>query len=153
VGKLVPGATAAGAEAELDGIARELQALHPDTHEDRFAQVILMREGYLGTTGRLLWILFGAGALLLLVAAANVANLLLARAHARAGELVVRRALGAGQRRLASQALVESLVLATLGGMLGLFLAVRGLGFIAAWIPEGVLPLYAVPSPSVRVFA
>src|SRR5690606_2621312 len=97
VGKLVPGATAAGAEAELDGIARELQALHPDTHEARFAQVILMREGYLGTTGRLLWILFGAGALLLLVAAANVANLLLARAHARAGELVVRRALGAGQ--------------------------------------------------------
>lgn len=152
VGKLVPGATAAGAEAELDGIARELQALHPDTHEDRFAQVIPMREGYLGTTGRLLWILFGAGALLLLVAAANVANLLLARAHARTGELVVRRALGAGQRRLASQALVESIVLATLGGMLGLALAVRGLGIIAAWIPEGVLPLYAVPSPSVRVF-
>ena len=104
VGRLAPGADAARAQDELDAIARDLQAEHPDTHEDRWAEVQGFREGFLGTTGRLLWILVGAGGLLLLIASANVANLLLVRAHARRRELMVRRALGAPGGRVAAPA-------------------------------------------------
>ncbi len=153
LGRLVPGATVASAEAELDEISLELQALYPDAHEDRFAQVRSFREGYLGTTGDLLWVLFGAGALLLLVASANVANLLLVRAHGRAGELVVRRALGASGGRLTRQLMTESLVLAGLGGVVGFVLAAWGLGALTELVPDGVLPAYADPVISGRVFA
>ena len=153
VGRLAPGATAEDAQGELDAIARDLQADFPDTHEDRFAQVVSLREAYLGTTGRLLWVLFGAGALLLFIAAANVANLLLVRAHARSRELVVRRAVGASGGRIARQLLLESLTLAALGGGAGLLLAAWGLGALTPLIPDGMLPAYATPALSTRVFA
>lgn len=153
LGRLVPGATVASAEAELDEVARDLQALYPDAHEDRFAEVRSFREGYLGTTGDLLWVLFGAGALLLLVASANVANLLLVRAHGRSGELIVRRALGASGGRLTRQLMTESLVLAALGGVFGFVLAAWGLGALTELVPDGVLPAYANPAISGRVFA
>jgi predicted permease len=152
LGRLVPGATVEQAEAELDVVARELQALHPDTHEDRFARVQSFREGYLGTTGELLWILFGAGALLLVVASANVANLLLVRAYARTSELVLRRALGASGGRISAQLMTESLVIAGLGGVVGLALSAWGLRGLGALVPEGVLPTYAAPELSARVF-
>ena len=152
LGRLVPGATVEQAKAELDVVARELQALHPDTHEDRFAGVQSFREGYLGTTGELLWILFGAGALLLVVASANVANLLLVRAHARTSELVLRRALGASGRRISAQLMTESLVIAGLGGLVGLALSAWGLRGLGALVPEGVLPTCAAPELSARVF-
>ncbi|HSM03775.1 MAG TPA: ABC transporter permease [Longimicrobiales bacterium] len=152
VGRLAAGASVEQAQAELDGIARELQRLHPDSHEDRFAQVRGFREGYLGTTGRLLWILFAAGILLLLVAASNVANLLLVRSHARTRELTVRRALGAEGGRVAGQLLTESVVLALLGGAVGLPLAAWGISALMPLLPEGVLPAWVEPAISARVF-
>jgi predicted permease len=152
-GRLAPGVTLEQAQAEMDAIARELQETHPDAHADRWAEVVPFREGYLGATGRLLWILFAAGLLLLTLAAANVANLLLVRSHARTRELTVRRALGAGGRRVAGQLLTESLVLALLGGVLGLALARWGISALVPSIPDGVLPPWVEPGLSLRVFA
>ncbi|HKJ01181.1 MAG TPA: ABC transporter permease [Longimicrobiales bacterium] len=152
IGRLRPGSDIAEAQTELDAIARDLQEEYPDVNEDRFAEVRSFRDGYLGTTGRLLWVLFGGGALLLLIASANVANLLLVRANARTRELVLRRALGADGGRVARQLLTESLVLAGVGGVAGLLLAAWGLRVMTALIPEGVLPGYAHPALSARAF-
>jgi predicted permease len=152
VGRLRPGADLAEAQAEMDVIARELQAEYPDAHEDRFAEVQSFRDGFLGTTGRLLWVLFGAGALLLVIAAANVANLLLVRANARKREIVVRRAVGADAGRIARQLLTESVLLSALGGAAGLLLAAYGLRLMTRLIPDGVLPGYAHPGLSGRAF-
>ena len=152
VARLATGFTVEEAQADLDAIAGDLQAAHPEAHEDRWGEVIPFREGYLGTTGDLLWVLFGAGVLLLLIAAANVANLLLVRAHRRTREITVRRALGAGGGRVASQLMVESLVLAALGGLVGLILAAWGLSALLPLVPAGVLPAYVDPGISGRVF-
>ena len=141
VGRLAPGADIGAAQAELDVIATELQADFPRAHEDRFAQVLSFREGYLGTTGGLLWILLGAGVVLLLIAAANVANLLLVRAHGRTRELVLRRALGAAG------------LLAVAGGVAGIALASVALGVLGPMIPSAVLPGYVEPRLSGRAFA
>jgi predicted permease len=151
-GRLAPGFTVEEAQAELDAVARDLQAAHPDTHEDRWARVQPFREGYLGTTGDLLWVLFGAGLLLLGIASANVANLLLVRAHGRARELTVRRAMGAAGSRVVAQLLTESVVLAALGGAAGLVLAWWGIGVLVPSVPDGVLPAYVEPGISARVF-
>lgn len=130
------------AQAELDGVARELQAEYPRAHEDRFAQVQSFRDAYLDSTQTLLWILLGAGLLLLTIAAANVANLLLVRSHHRTREIVLRRALGAESVRVGGQLVTESVVLATLGGLAGLAVAFAGLGVLGPMIPQGVLPQY-----------
>jgi putative ABC transport system permease protein len=152
IGRLAPGVQISGAQAELDAIARDLQATYPEAHEDRFAQLQPFRDAYLGTTGELLWILMGAGGLLLLIAAANVANLLLVRSHRRTREIVLRRALGAGGHRVAAQLLTESVSLAALGGGLGLGLAVWGLRILGPMIPQGVLPGYVEPRLSAGAF-
>ncbi|MGI9628716.1 MAG: ADOP family duplicated permease, partial [Longimicrobiales bacterium] len=141
------------AQKEVDVIARDLQAQWPEMHEDRFAQVQPFRDAYLDSTGRLLWILLGAGAVLLLVAAANVANLLLVRAHGRTREIVLRRALGAESGRIVSQLLIESLALALMGGLLGVAFAHVGLRFLAPMIPAGVLPGFVEVQLNVTTFA
>jgi len=165
IGSLANGATPAAAQAELNGIARDLAAEHPETHNDRGCLIQTGRDFFLGatlgsslgtsasTTARLLWVLLGAGGLLLLIAAANVANLLLVRAHARTREIVVRRALGAGAGRVARQLLTESLVLALLGGVVGMALGAWGLSLLVRFTPDGVLPAYATPSLNPQVFA
>jgi predicted permease len=153
MGRLMPGATLAGALEEFESIALALQAEHPEAHEDRFAQIVPFKQGFLGTTGDLLWILFGAGALLLVIAGANVANLLLVRAHARGRELTVRRAIGADSRRITGQLLTESVALAAAGGTLGLLLAGWALRAALPLIPDGLLPAYAEPAVSARAFA
>jgi predicted permease len=152
-GRLAPGVTLEQARSELDAIARDLQAAHPREHADRWAEVQPFREGYLGATGDLLWILFGAGILLMAIASANVANLLLVRSHGRSRELTVRRALGAGGGRVAAQLLTESVVLALTGGALGLLLAWWAIGVLLPAVPDGVLPGYVEPGVSLRVFA
>lgn len=152
MGRLAPGATPDDAVAEFETIAVSLQDEYPEAHEDRFAQIVSFKEGFLGTTGDLLWILFGAGALLLVIAGANVANLLLVRAHARSRELTVRRAIGADSGRITGQLLTESVTLATVGGVLGLLLAGWALRAAMPLIPEGVLPAYAQPAVSARAF-
>lgn len=152
VGRLRQGADVVEAQVELDGIARELQAEYPDAHEDRYAEIQTFRDGFLGTTGRLLWVLFGAGALLLVIASANVANLLLVRANARTREIVVRRAVGADGGRIARQLLTESVLLSAVGGVAGLVMAAYGLRLMTRFIPDGVLPGYAHPALSGRAF-
>ena len=152
IGRLTQGSDLASAQIELDVIARDLQASFPRQHEDRFAQIIDFREGYLGTTGGLLWILMGAGGVLLLIASANVANLLLVRSYGRTREIVLRRALGAESVRIASQLLTESVVLATIGGVMGLGVAIAGLSVLGPMIPQGVLPGYVEPSLSSTAF-
>ena len=110
------------------------------------------RAGYLGQTGELLWIFLGAGAVLLLIAAANVANLLLVRAHGRNKEIVLRRALGAGGGRIARQLLTESATLAAFGGIVGLGIAAAALSVLAPLIPNGVLPGYVEPRISAAAY-
>ena len=152
IGRLTPGTDVGEAQAELDVIARDLQEAFPRAHEDRFAQVTDFREGYLGTTGGLLWILLGAGGVLLLIASANVANLLLVRAHGRTRELVLRRALGAESKRIAAQLMTESLTLATLGGLAGIGVSLWALRVLGPMIPSGVLPGYVTPELSPTAF-
>lgn len=152
LGRLAPGSDIALAQDELDAIAVSLQESFPRAHEDRFAQIISFREGYLGSTGGLLWILMGAGLVLLLIAAANVTNLLLVRAHGRTREIVLRRALGAGSGRIVSQLLTESVLLAALGGAVGLWLAGWALAVLGPMIPAGVLPGYVEPGLSRTAF-
>ncbi len=152
LGRLAPGVTREGAVADFEAIAVDLQSEYPEAHEDRFVQLVSFKEGFLGPTDDLLWILFGAGALLLVIAAANVANLLLVRAHARARELTVRRAIGADHGRITSQLLTESVTLATVGGVVGLVLAFWALRLALPLIPAGVLPAYAQPAISARAF-
>lgn len=149
IARLAPGAAMTALQGEMDGVARSLQEAFPRMHEDRFAQVETFREGFLGTTGSLLWLLLGAGGVLLLIAAANVANLLLVRAHGRTREIVLRRALGAGGGQVARQLLTESIVLAVLGGLVGLAFSALALEVLGPMIPQGVLPGYVEPGLSV----
>jgi predicted permease len=152
IGRLASGATLDEAQAEFESIALGLQEQFPEAHEDRFARLVPFKESYLGTTGPLLWILFGAGSLLLVIAAANVANLLLVRAHARTRELTVRRAIGADSGRITGQLITESLALAFFGGVLGLLGARWALAAALPLVPAGVLPAYAQPEVSARAF-
>lgn len=153
IGRLSPDADLEQAQTEFESIALQLQDEFPELNEDRFARIESFRDGYLETTGDLLWVLFGAGLLLVVIAGANVANLLLVRAHARTRELTVRRALGADSGRIVGQLLTESLLLAAVGGVLGLLGAQQLLRFAIPLVPRGVLPGYADPAISLRAFA
>ncbi|MEM7416608.1 MAG: ABC transporter permease [Gemmatimonadota bacterium] len=152
VGRLGGEVAPDAAQEELDAVSLALQERYPRAHEDRFAQLQEFRQGYLGTTGQLLWVLFGAGAVLLLIAAANVANLFLVRSHARTRELVLRRALGAAGSRIAGQLMVESFTLAFFGAVTGLAVAWLALQYLTPLIPAGVLPGYVDATLSVTAF-
>jgi predicted permease len=130
---LAPGATAARATAELKALtaASTRAGLYPEAMRfDAFA--VPVEEEIRGGARRALVLVFGAVGFLLLMACANVANLLLARAEGRQREIAVRAAIGAGKGRLIRQLLTESLVLAVAGGTLGLLLAWAGVKIIAA---------------------
>ena len=138
MGRLRPGATLAQARAELAGIARGLQAKYPDTNKDRTYSVETLRPPVedVQTT---LWLLLGAVTIVLLIACANIASLLLARAVSRERELAMRIALGAGRFRLVRQCLTESAVLGLGGGAVGIAVAAIGLRpFLVYW--PGTLP-------------
>lgn len=131
VGRLAPGVTAAQAAAELDVVAASVKRRWPDSPPQwRFA-VTDLREHIVADARVVVLALYGAVALVLLVAVANVANLFLARATARSAELAVRTALGAGRLRLARQLLTESGLVAIAGGALGLGLAAVGVRLLA----------------------
>ena len=131
--RLAPGATPASADQELDSLAAELSRSFPETNEGWTVEVRPLRDAVVSRAKGPILIAFAAGALVLLVACVNVANLILARSLARIREMAVRRALGAGGARLFQQRVVENVVLAFLGGGLGALLAI--------WLHEGILAL------------
>jgi putative ABC transport system permease protein len=136
MGLLKAGQTKATAQAELETIAARLEAAHPDTDKDLGVRLTPFRDWVVRDVKSSLWIVMGAVMLILLIACANVANLLLARAASRRKELAIRRALGASRWRVIQQLLAESLLLATVGGAAGLLIALWGVDALMALMPE-----------------
>lgn len=139
VARLQPSVTRAQAQAELDGIGRRLAEAFPDNDKDRGYRLVPLHEQLTGRMSASLWTLLGVVALVLLIASANVANLLLARGVARQREMAVRASLGASPARLVRQVLAESVVLALAGGIAGVGLADLGTRLLLRLVP-GNLP-------------
>jgi putative ABC transport system permease protein len=143
--RLKPGATVAQAADELHGIAKAMtsEGLYPVAMQ--FDTVVLsLEEEIVGPVRRSIWLLFGAVGFLLLIACANVANLLLARAEGRQREIAVRSALGASSLRMLRQMLTESLVLTCLSALVGLGLAFAAVRVVAWWNPADIPRVGAV---------
>lgn len=137
VGRLKPGVTVGAADAEIKAIGQRLSALYPNSNTRKEFLVRSLHFEMTRDIGQRVWMLFGAVALVLLVACANVASMLLARSAQRQGEFGVRVALGATRGRLVRLALSESFVLAALGAAFGLVLAVGGIAILRQIAPVG----------------
>jgi predicted permease len=135
--RLEPRATVDQARAQAARLGDRLEAAHPQSNTDMRFTLRPLHEDVVRTASAGLWVVMAAVGLLLLVACVNVANLLLARASSRAGELSIRAAVGAGRGRIVQQLLVESLLLAVIGGGLGVALGVVGTDALVALAPEG----------------
>ena len=139
--RLKPGVTVRQARAEMEGIGTRLSQQYPADDANMSATVMPMGDFGLESLRRIVWALFGAVGFVLLIACVNIANLLLARGALRQKEFALRQALGAAGFRIARQLLTESLLLALLGGVCGLVLAVWGTSLLPAMFPEGGLNL------------
>ena len=128
IARLKAGVSREQAEAEMQGIAQRLAQQYPKTNKDESVEVIGMHELIVGPVRPMLGTLMAAVAVVVLIACANVANLLLVRASVREKEMALRTALGAGRQRLIVQMLTESLLLAAAGGGLGILLAWSAIG-------------------------
>ncbi len=142
VGRLAPGVSEAQANAELLTLMRTWGTIAANTHvpNDSTHRIFMvsLQDDVVGNVKKALWVLQGAVLLVLLIACANVANLLLARAETRHKEFAVRTALGAGRRRILRQFMAEGVVLSVLGGMLGLALAYWGLRALLTANPQSI---------------
>ncbi|HEV2986938.1 MAG TPA: ABC transporter permease [Candidatus Angelobacter sp.] len=139
VGRLKPGVNASRAHSEMDSIQANLNQLYPDTDRGFGTVIVPLKPAVVGDIAGTLLLILGAVAVVLLIACANVANLLLARSAARTREFAVRSALGANQARIVRQLVTESVLLALAGGILGLAVAKGAL--------RGVLAIVATELP------
>jgi putative ABC transport system permease protein len=130
IARLKPGVTIEQARSEASIIAQRLEQAHPLTNKNQGADVVSITNQIVGDIRPMLLMIFGAVIFVLLVACANVANLLLARSTVRFKEITIRSAIGAARGQIVRQLLTESLVLAVLGGGLGLLLAIWGTGLV-----------------------
>jgi putative ABC transport system permease protein len=135
IGRLKPGVSMPGAQAEIDTITARLAAQYPDTNVGLGANVYPIVADTVRMYSTALWVMMGAVGFVLLIACANVANLMLARATGRQKELALRAALGASRWRIVRQLLVESLVIALIGGALGVLVGIWGIDLLRAGNP------------------
>jgi predicted permease len=138
IGRLKPGVTLEQARGDMDRVSRQLTTMYPDTDSNEKANLVPLKEQLVGDMRPILLVLLGAVAFVLLISCVNVANLLLARSTSRQHEFAIRVAVGAGQMRIVRQLLTESILLALIGGGLGLLLANFGTTAAIAAVPQTV---------------
>ena len=139
IGRLKPGVSIEQARADMDRVAENLAAAYPEADKGSGIALVPLKTDVVGDVRGILLVLLGAVSFVLLIACANVANLLLARSTGRAREFAIRSALGAGPFRVVRQLLTESMLLGIAGGCIGLGLAILGTKVILAALP-GTLP-------------
>src|SRR4051812_37325421 len=138
IGRLKPGVSVEQGQADLSAIAANLEKQYPDSNTHFGVLVKPMREELVGDVRTALYVLFGAVVCVLLIANANVANLLLARASVRGKEMALRAAVGASRARIIRQLLTESVLLAAIGGLLGLLVAEWGTDQLIRAVPQNI---------------
>ncbi len=152
IGRLKPGVSIEQAAAEMKTISERLGTQYPDNSANESADTVLLHDQIVGPIRPMLWTLLASVVVVVLIACANVANLLLVRASVREKEIAIRAAMGAGRRRLVRQLLTESLVLAVAGGALGVLLAYLAIAPIQT-LSAGSIPRVTEIALDARVLA